>query len=79
MLGGYHFLPGGWAVCLWGDQNSLGGLRGDQFFSPVGKGRDQNILRMQRGHQNLFMYAKGGPEKNGDRPSQTEFLPPGKK
>ena len=33
ILGSYHFLPGGWAVCLWGgDQNIFGWSKGGQVF-----------------------------------------------
>ena len=46
-----------------GDQNFSRKPKGGSTFFPVGKGGDQNC----------FAYAKGGgPEKIGDRPSQTD-------
>ncbi len=43
-----------------------------RFFQP-------EFFHESKGGQNFFSYAKGGPEKIGDRPSQTDGPPPDKK
>ena len=49
------------------------------MWFPKAKGGPDFFPRMQRGDQNFFTYAKGGPEKTGDWPLQTDGSPPGKK
>ncbi len=64
-------------VCVRGMFIHLGG--GPEFFHEA-KGWTKIFPRTQRvGDQNFFTYAKGGPEKIGDRLSQTDGPPPGKK
>ncbi len=59
----FHFGGGGTRIF------SRGKSGGPKFFA-VGKGG---------GTKFFFTYAKGGPQKIGDRPSQTDGPPPVKK
>ena len=53
-------------------------MEGDVFSKA--KGLTRVFPRKERGGPEFFTYAKGGPEKIGDQPSQTDAPPPpGKK
>ncbi len=64
-------------VCMRGMFFHLGG---DQNFFTRPGGGSRFFPHRQRGQPIFFTYAKGvGPEKIGDRPSQTDGPPPDKK
>ena len=68
------FFTGRGAVCLLGRTRIFSGWSkggGDHFFFSVPKGVGPEYFD----DQNFFMDAKGGPEKNGHRPSQTDAPP----
>ncbi len=59
---------GVFSLCKGGGRIFSQGQRGGQKFFPVG----------ELGDQIFFTYAKEGPEKIGNRPSQTDGPPPGR-